>query len=126
MDAPASDAAPLELLWHDDTGLRRLALAPDRPVVLGRDPGCDIVFGSLAVSRRHASIEADGGRFVVRPLSRTSPTRLNGRVVVRAAPLAAGDTLQLAMVQLAVVDAPGAGAAGERGAQGGDPAGGGR
>lgn len=99
------DPAGLALEWDADAGPRRLALRAERPVVLGRDPRCDAVFDSLAVSRRHAAIEADGGRFVLRPLSRTSPTRLNGRVVVRAAPLAAGDTVQLAMLELRVVAA---------------------
>jgi len=99
------DGAGLALEWDGDAGPRRLALRADRPIVLGRDPDCDVVFDSLAVSRRHAAIAADGGRFVLTPLSRSSPTRLNGRVVVRAAPLAAGDTVQLAMLELRVVAA---------------------
>lgn len=99
------DTAGLALEWIGHAGPRRLALDPERPIVLGRDPGCDVVFDSLAVSRRHAAIAADGGRFVLTPISRSSPTRLNGRVVVRAAPLAAGDTVQLAMLELRVVAA---------------------
>lgn len=109
--APASRAQTLALAWRAGDAPRRLALPADRPLVLGRDPACDVVFDNLAVSRRHAQIAFDGASFVLRALSRSSPTRLNGRVIVRDAALTAGDTVQLAMVQLDVVSDDGPAAA---------------
>jgi pSer/pThr/pTyr-binding forkhead associated (FHA) protein len=93
---------PLALSWRRNDVTHRIALA-DGPLVLGRDPACDVVLDNLSVSRRHAQIGRDGDRFVLRALSRTSPTRLNGRVVVRDAALSAGDVVELAMVRLDVV-----------------------
>lgn len=95
--------APLALTWRRDDVAHLVALAADRPLVLGRDPACDVVFDGLSVSRRHAQIVHDGERFVLRALSRTSPTRLNGRVIVRDAPLAADDVVELAIIRLDVV-----------------------
>lgn len=95
------------MAWRTESGPHHLALPTDRPLVLGRDPACDIVFDSLAVSRRHAQIVPGGNAFVLQALSRSSPTRLNGRVVVREAPLAAGDVIHLAMIQLDLVAAVG-------------------
>lgn len=109
----------LALSWHRDGALRRVALRADGPLVLGRDPSCDVVLDNLSVSRRHAQVAHDGDRFVLRALSRSSPTRLNGRVVVRDAPLAAGDVIELAIVRLDVVaDAPGDGDDGSDGSVG--------
>lgn len=117
MPTPEPIAAPpsgaLALAWRADAGPRRLAIPADRPLVLGRDAACDIVFDNLAVSRRHAQIAFDGAAFILRALSRSSPTRLNGRVIVRDASLKAGDTVQLAMVQLDVVSDDGPAAAGD-------------
>lgn len=96
---------PLALSWRQDDVLHAVALA-DGPLVLGRDPACDVVLGNLSVSRRHAQIGRDGDRYVLRALSRTSPTRLNGRVVVRDATLSAGDVVELVMVRLDVVALP--------------------
>ncbi|MEO8083375.1 MAG: FHA domain-containing protein [Ardenticatenales bacterium] len=106
---PAFHDLALALAWRADAGPRRVALPADRPLVLGRDPACDVVFDNLSVSRRHAQIAFDAGAFVLRALSRSSPTRLNGRVIVRDAVLKAGDTVQLAMVQLDVVSSSNAG-----------------
>lgn len=45
---------------------------------LGRDPACDIVIPSLAVSRRHARIIRVGDCFYVEDMDTPGGTRVNG------------------------------------------------
>lgn len=52
-------------------------------VVIGRDPSCEIVLDNLAVSRRHAKIVWEKGRFVVEDLGSANGTRLDGLPVER-------------------------------------------
>ncbi|HZN95905.1 MAG TPA: sigma 54-interacting transcriptional regulator, partial [Myxococcales bacterium] len=84
-----------------------LPLYPDRPLLLGRDPKCNIVFPSGTVSREHARLwMRDDGLWVIRDLSSR-----NGSSLIRAGtrpgelaplperqdtPVAAGDAVLLA------------------------------
>jgi pSer/pThr/pTyr-binding forkhead associated (FHA) protein len=99
----------LGLRWQEADRTVILPLPDDRTLVLGRDPACDLVFEDLSVSRRHCEIVPDGaGGWVLKHLSYKNPTWLNGTLVVDEAPLAAGDVLQLTVVEVRVVDAVGA------------------
>lgn len=86
--------------------LIRLASGPHRPdadtgpaaervVVIGRDPGCDVVVADdPLVSRRHAAIHVTGPDTAeVRDLDSSNGTQRNGTRVVGAAALSAGDTI---------------------------------
>jgi pSer/pThr/pTyr-binding forkhead associated (FHA) protein len=56
-----------------------------RPLLIGRSPRCDLVLGDPTVSRRHAElVQADHG-WIVRDLSSTNGTRVNGWRIRRAA-----------------------------------------
>lgn len=73
-------------------GLGRSADIRDRPIVIGRDHGCDLLILHASVSRRHCEIWMEDGRYRVRDLGSTNTTRLNDRVV-ESADLADGDHL---------------------------------
>ncbi len=68
----------------------------DRPVmVVGRDEGCHIALGSMAVSRRHARLFAQGGGYVVEDLGSTQGTLLNGEPLAEPTLVQHGDLIQL-------------------------------
>lgn len=63
-------------------------------VTLGRGPGVDMAFDDSAMSRQHAVIEFDGGKFKLQDLGSTNGLRVNGnRVLVHA--LKHGDRIEL-------------------------------
>lgn len=97
------DGAAVALVWEDDDGAHRVPVAAGQVLVLGRDPACAVALANLSVSRRHAEVGCDAaGAAFVRHLSRTSPTWLNGRLIVGEAPLAPGDVLRLGIAELRV------------------------
>jgi hypothetical protein len=61
-------------------------------VVLGREDGCDVVLDETGVSRRHARLHHDGGRWVVTDLGSSNGTTVNG-ARAESRPLASGDRL---------------------------------
>jgi Protein of unknown function (DUF3662)/FHA domain len=52
-----------------------------KPMVIGRQPGCDVVVPDTNVSRQHASIRRVDDHYVLSDLGSTNGTRLNGRPV---------------------------------------------
>ncbi len=73
----------------------------DRTIVVGRDPGCDLVLVDGRVSRRHVEISPDGPAVRLRDLGSSNGTSLNG-APVEAADLGVGDVLGLGDSELAV------------------------
>jgi hypothetical protein len=54
----------------------------DKPViVLGRLPECDITLTGAAVSRRHAKVQQEGGRWTITDLGSTNGVRINAQQV---------------------------------------------
>jgi hypothetical protein len=76
----------------------RFALDSDI-VRAGRHPESDIFLDDITVSRRHAEIVREGGRYVVRDVGSLNGTYLN-RERVESAPLADGDELQIGTFKL--------------------------
>ena len=72
-------------------------------VVLGRDPGCDLVLNDTKCSRRHAVVEEGPEGVVVRDTESANGTHVNGRRVERAL-LTPGDVIRLGEVQLRLVE----------------------
>ena len=68
-------------------------------IVLGRDPGCDIVLNDSKCSRRHAVVEEGPEGVVVRDAGSANGIYVNGRRVEKAN-LRPGDTLRLGDVRL--------------------------
>jgi DNA-binding NtrC family response regulator len=80
----------------------------DAPIVLGRDPDCDIPLDSPKISRRHARIEP-GPPPTVQDLGSTNGVRVHGTKHVGGAPvpLAIGDAFQVGPFSVLLL--PGAG-----------------
>jgi pSer/pThr/pTyr-binding forkhead associated (FHA) protein len=76
----------------------RFALDADI-VRAGRHPESDIFLDDITVSRRHAEIVREGGRYVVRDVGSLNGTYLN-RERVESAPLTDGDELQIGTFKL--------------------------
>jgi hypothetical protein len=92
--------------------LRALLRAPGRParlpaldtlaagrLLLGRSSSCQLVFADDTVSRRHAELFLDGGRWLLRDLGSANGTWVNGRRVVEAE-VRPGDVVHLGGCEL--------------------------
>jgi predicted component of type VI protein secretion system len=66
------------------------------PCVVGRHPACDRRIHSPQVSRRHCAFWQRDGRAWVADLGSSNGTRLNGKRLAEASPLAEGDRLDIA------------------------------
>ncbi len=78
-----------------DRGGRRWELGK-QPIVIGREPGCDIELENddKEVSRRHAEVRRLGDGFVVADLDSMNGTRVNG-APVKERELAGGETISI-------------------------------
>lgn len=54
------------------------------PVVIGRDPDCDLFLNNMTVSRRHAVIEREDERLILRDLESLNGTWIDGKVTEKA------------------------------------------
>jgi transcriptional regulator of aromatic amino acid metabolism len=81
------------LRWVFPRGAPVTVLA-DTPVVIGRDPACQVRLDTSRVSRRHAEIKPVEGRASVRDLDSKNGVHLNGKRVSEAA-LSRGDVLRV-------------------------------
>lgn len=54
------------------------------PVVIGRDPECDLFLNNMTVSRRHAIIEKEEGRIILKDLSSLNGTWIDGKITEEA------------------------------------------
>jgi hypothetical protein len=85
-----SDTSPLAAAFDDLRRRVRAAMAPpgpapvivrlpppdtERPLVIGRSRTCDLVLRHETVSRRHAELHREGGRWLLRDLNSTNGTR---------------------------------------------------
>jgi hypothetical protein len=72
----------------------------DRPLVtIGRKLENHLVLPDPHVSRRHAEIRLQGGRYMLRDLNSTAGTRVNGQLVTEHL-LAAGDVISISGISL--------------------------
>jgi pSer/pThr/pTyr-binding forkhead associated (FHA) protein len=65
--------------------------------VIGRGSDCDLILPERQVSRYHARITRDAGRYVLHDLDSKNGTHLNGVQVAASAPLRDGDEVQIAL-----------------------------
>lgn len=77
---------PTVLITGDD-GVQRVAALPDRSLRIGRAPENDVVLpdADKGVSRAHAELRLENGRYVIVDLQSQNGTWLNGQRVERAA-----------------------------------------
>jgi hypothetical protein len=92
---PATTGARQALLVGEN---KRNVLSGSR-VLLGRSRECDIMVNDPNVSRRHAELRSDGGRWSVVDLGSTNGIKVNGRRVEQRE-LSDGDKLTLGVTDL--------------------------
>lgn len=85
------------LVLRCGAGRERLFPLGDGKMIVGRSSSCDIVIEDAGVSRRHAEIGREAGRFYVADLGSTNGTYVNGRKVSRQL-LADGDLVSFGKV----------------------------
>jgi hypothetical protein len=97
---------------------RRLAgfLGPPQPPVLvlpsgtqesftiGRDATCDLVLSDMTVSRSHAGLRREAGRWLLIDAGSTNGTRINGWRVTEPVPLRAGDRISFGSMTMVVTE----------------------
>jgi hypothetical protein len=99
-DLPAAPQAPLSRLRaHLSPRSRGLGLpvASDllrAQMVIGRSSSCQLVLADATVSRRHAELRIEDGRWLLRDLGSSNGTWVNGRRVFEAE-VRPGDTVHL-------------------------------
>ncbi|AKZ58838.1 hypothetical protein SAM23877_5793 [Streptomyces ambofaciens ATCC 23877] len=79
-----AERLPKLLLPHPGTG---------HPLRIGRDPASGLRLTHETVSRVHAELSRQGGMWVLRDLSSTNGTTVNGRRVIGAAVVREGDLI---------------------------------
>jgi pSer/pThr/pTyr-binding forkhead associated (FHA) protein len=94
-------ADPLDLRSPEGETVRLIALdgGPDvslgpNPLIVGRNPSCDLLLDSDQVSRLHCCLTCLRGEVVVRDLGSTNGTRING-LLVESGILRPGDELAI-------------------------------
>ena len=95
-DLPATPPRTLLARLRARFGLRPRAL-PDLVgacVLIGRSSSCQIVLGDDTVSRRHAELRFEDGRWLLRDLGSSNGSYVNGRWVTEAE-VRAGDVIHL-------------------------------
>ena len=66
---------------------------------IGRSPDCDIFLDDVTVSRKHAELLAENGRFTITDLGSLNGTYVNRRRI-ESSPLSDGDELQIGKYRL--------------------------
>lgn len=111
LDEAAAPSPVARELPKDVRGLRLVFLAPagvpppvllERlPLVLGRSEEADVPLPFSSISREHAKLSLDGERLTIEDMGSSNGIQVNGERVTRA-PLAAGDMVQLGVVEFRV------------------------
>lgn len=70
-------------------------LSPDLPIVIGRQADSDLPLKHHDVSRRHAEVSYENGRYVLRDLGSTNGTFLNGQEITTPSVLSPGDQIEM-------------------------------
>jgi hypothetical protein len=98
-------AMGLQVIDAGQTDLSLGACFPLRdPFLIGRAPINDIALDDDWISSQHVRLRQANGAWLAEDLGSTNGTRINGRAVVRAAPLRPGDVLDLGRVRFKVVE----------------------
>ena len=103
----------------------QLSLAPPQPLpfprtregffTIGRDARCDLAIDDMTVSRIHARLEQTLEGWLLKDLSSTNGTRVNGWKVRGQVGVRAGDVVRFGDVEYTLIEESPAGSAGSRG-----------
>jgi hypothetical protein len=91
--------AGAELVVYEDGKVKDTISITKEPIVIGRLSTSDVVLSDSNVSRRHAELRRDGGRWVLVDLGSTNGTVVNGKLA-REHPLDEGDRLTFGKTEL--------------------------
>jgi hypothetical protein len=78
----------------------------DVRVTLGRSRDCDCVLAEPSVSRRHAELRREGGRWLLRDLGSRNGTRVNGVRLLDEAEVCPGDRVSFGDARFRLGEAP--------------------
>jgi hypothetical protein len=99
-------AGDVRTAW-DRPRVPKLALPEtDAPVTLGRSRDCDCVLAEPSVSRRHAELRREGGRWLLRDLGSRNGTRVNGVRLLDATEVCPGDRVSFGDARFRLGEAP--------------------
>lgn len=90
----------LEVIANNQPPVYRSFSQPE--IILGRDPGCDIVIDDEAVSARHARLSFHHGQWWIEDLESTNGTKLNHERLNIATVLISGDEITCGNARLKV------------------------
>ncbi len=100
----------LTIQWHIEDTINQLAInGDDLPIIIGRQLDCHIVIPNekryRTVSRQHASIFKEEGRYWIDNLSSTNTMQVNNEILeyTERTGLAAGDVIRIGKVKLEVL-----------------------
>lgn len=79
LEAQPPPAIQCKVLLGEQVVLQRSFMPP--AMYIGRDPTCELRLDNLSVSRRHARIGWERGRFTLEDLGSSNGTRVNGKTV---------------------------------------------
>lgn len=82
--------------------LRGVSIVVRGPVIVGHNPGADIVIGAGYVSGRHARFSLMGQNLFVEDLGSTNGTAVNGQFINEPTALRNGDTVNVGDVAIRV------------------------
>ncbi|NDJ85604.1 MAG: FHA domain-containing protein [Chloroflexi bacterium] len=66
----------IRLTWTLDGNSHTYTITPEREIKIGRRLECDVVLPDPSVSRQHAAIYSDDGKFHLRNLSQVNPVNI--------------------------------------------------
>ena len=98
-------SARVQRAWSEPR-LERLTLPVGRTITLGRSRRCDCVLVDPTISRLHATLRVDEGRWWLDDLSSFNGTRLNGRRILHEVEVRAGDCVSFGAASF-TLSAPG-------------------
>ena len=87
---------------HGPKELRGVSIAVRGPVIVGRNPGADIVIGAGYVSGRHARFSLMGQNLFIEYLGSRNGTMVNGRPVMEPTALSNNDVVTVGDVAIRV------------------------
>lgn len=92
------------LRWERSKGTPvEYAIWPERPVTIGREPTNTIAIDSPFVSKAHAVLQFNGGRYVLEDLGSANGTRVNGAPISTAV-VNVGDVIEIGDERLVFID----------------------
>lgn len=88
----------VSLIMPRKDGTKKVFPVRNKTTILGRKPDCDLCIPLQEVSRRHCQLSCNDDLLVVRDLSSSNGTFLNGKKIEEEIIVKPGDTLQIGPV----------------------------